>query len=100
MFRLVHPAGVRPRLGVLIAVCLAIAGPASASSVAIVRGNFWTPDLANRLVANGVTVTEITSYTAASLAPFDAVIHYGNSHTDMDALDEYVQGGGRLVATP
>ena len=44
------------------------AQPAQAVSVAIVQGSFYTPDLKNALLGAGETVTEITSYTAASLA--------------------------------
>jgi len=86
-------------LGAFVAVCL-VAASAQAASVAIVQGDWWTPDLQNVLVANGQTVTLIPNYTAASLAPFDAVIHYGNSYVDMAALETYVQGGGRLIETP
>ena len=77
-----------------------VAAPALAGNVAIVQGSFYTPNLYNSLVAAGETVTEISSYTAASLAGFDAVIHYGNSFTDTTALDTYVNGGGRLILTP
>lgn len=41
--------------------------PAIGASVAIVNGTFYTTDLKNALVASGQTVTEINTYTAASL---------------------------------
>jgi hypothetical protein len=68
--------------------------------VAIVEGSFYTPDLFDNLTAQGVNVVEITSYTAASLAAFDAVIHYGNSFTDTAALETYANAGGTVVLTP
>lgn len=71
-----------------------------AANVAIVQGSFYTPNLRNRLVNAGHTVTEITTYTAASLAPYALVIHYGNSFTDTTALETYVQNGGHLLLTP
>ena len=73
---------------------------ADAASVAIVQGSFYTTNLRDNLVAAGQTVTEITDYTAASLAGFDAVIHYGNSFTDTNELSLYVNAGGTLVLTP
>jgi hypothetical protein len=78
---------------------LLIASQARAQ-VAIVTGSFYTSNLKNDLVAAGVSVTEISNYTAASLAGFQAVIHYGNSFTDTTALSTYVNGGGTLVLTP
>ena len=86
--------------GVAALSLAAVAAPALAGNVAIVQGSFYTPNLYTSLVAAGETVTEISSYTAASLAGFDAVIHYGNSFTDTTALDTYVNGGGRLILTP
>lgn len=71
-----------------------------AANVAIVQGSFYTSNLRNRLVNAGHTVSEITTYTAASLAPYSLVIHYGNSFTDTTALETYVQNGGHLLLTP
>jgi hypothetical protein len=70
------------------------------AQVAIVTGSFYTPNLKNDLTAAGLTVTEISSYTAASLSGFQAVIHYGNSFTDTAALQTYVGAGGHLILTP
>ena len=84
----------------LAVVLAAVSAPALAGNVAIVQGDYYTPNLYNSLVAAGETVTEINSYSAASLAGFDAVIHYGNSFTDTTALDTYVNAGGRLILTP
>ena len=85
----------------IAAAALALAaGAASAANVAIVTGSFYTPDLRNELISAGQTVTEISNYTAASLASFDAVIHYGNSFTDVGALTTYATGGGTVVLTP
>jgi hypothetical protein len=84
-------------------LCLAslvVAGAASAANVAIVQGSFYTTDLKTQLQNLGHTVTEVTNYTAASLAPFTLVIHYGNSFTDTTELQAYVQNGGRLLLTP
>ena len=81
--------------GVLL-TCL----PARASSVAIVQGSFYTSNLKNNLVAAGQTVTEISTYTAASLASYDSVIVYGNDYADMTALTSYAQGGGTVIETP
>jgi fibronectin-binding autotransporter adhesin len=84
----------------LLAASSALALQAEAANVAIVQGGFYTNDLANQLTLSGNTVTLITSYTAASLAGYDAVIHYGNSFTDTAALQTYVFGGGTLIMTP
>lgn len=73
---------------------------AQAADVLIISGDFYTPDLRNQLTAAGNTVTEQSSYTAASLTAFDAVVHYGNSFTDTAALSTYVESGGTLVLTP
>jgi hypothetical protein len=73
---------------------------ANASTVAIVQGDFYTPNLRNELVAAGNTVTEITSYTAGSLSGYDAVVMYGNTFTDQTALASFVNAGGTLVLTP
>lgn len=86
--------------GAVLAAVAVTALPAAASNVAIVKGGFYTSYLHDSLVAAGETVTEISSYSAASLAAYDAVIHYGNSFTDTVALDAYVNGGGRLILTP
>ena len=88
------------RCAAMLAVLTVGASQVQAVSVAIVQGSFYTPDLKNVLAANGQAVTEITNYTAASLGAFDAVIHYGNSFIDFDALETYVQGGGLLIETP
>ena len=82
------------------AAALLAASGAMAANVAIVQGSFYTPDLKNQLVAKGHTVTEITTYTAATLAGYDAVVQYGNDYVDQTALTTYVTGGGRLVWTP
>jgi hypothetical protein len=79
---------------------IALSASAHAASVAIVQGGFYTPDLKNALVGAGQTVTEITSYTAATLTGFDAVIQYGNTFVDQAALTTYVNAGGILVSTP
>jgi hypothetical protein len=73
---------------------------AKAASVAIIQGSFYTPDLANQLTAQGNTVTLLSSYSAASLSPYDAVVQYGNSFVDQAALTLYVSAGGTLVWTP
>ena len=79
---------------------LIAASSANAANVAIVAGDYYSPNLKNALVAKGHTVTEIASYTAASLAPFNAVVMYGNTFTDQDALSAYATGGGRVILTP
>ena len=55
--------------GLAASVAALLSTVAFAANVAIVTGGFYTPNLKNRLTAAGHTVTEITSYTAASLAP-------------------------------
>lgn len=82
------------------AAALAVSSGAFAANVAIVQGSFYTSDLKNQLVAKGHTVTEITSYTAASLAGFDSVVQYGNDYVDQAALTTFATGGGRVVWTP
>lgn len=89
-----------PSIVVTLATLISGIGAASASTVAIVQGDWYTPDLKNQMVAAGESVTEITDYTAASLASFDAVIHYGNSFTDVAALAAYASNGGTVVLTP
>jgi hypothetical protein len=81
-------------------VALLSASGASAQTVAIVTGSFYTPDLKNQLVAKGFTVTEVASYSAASLSGYSAVIQDGNSFVDQTALTSYVTAGGRLVLLP
>lgn len=90
------------RAGLAAVVCSLVGlGAAQAyGSIAIVKGSFYTTNLRDDLIAQGETVTEIASYNAASLATFDAVILYGNSYTDMSALEAYVTGGGTLIETP
>jgi len=88
------------RVVAVTALALLIPAASFASSIAIVTGSFYTPDLKNQLVANGVTVTEIASYTAAGLAGYDAVIHYGNSFFDGNELAAYANAGGTVVLTP
>jgi len=87
-----------------ILLCLGMSGSfaatSQATSIGIVQGGWYTPNLKNDLIAQGATVTEITSYNAASLAPFDAVIQYGNDYVDMLALEAYVIAGGTLIETP
>lgn len=86
-------------LGATVAA-IALSASANAATVAIVKGSFYTNDLKNQLIAAGQTVTEITSYTAASLTGFDALIHYGNTFVDQTALTTWVTGGGNLIASP
>jgi hypothetical protein len=88
------------RIMAVMLVCIAAGSTADGASVAIVKGDFYTPDLKNVLVANGQSVTEITTYTAATLAPFNAVIQYGNDSLDQAALATYATGGGRVIETP
>src|SRR5947207_10733095 len=47
-------------------------------AVAIITGDRYTPDLRNQLVSGGVTVSELPDCVSQSLAPFDAVIVYGD----------------------
>jgi hypothetical protein len=82
------------------AVMLLMASTAQAAVVAIVQGSFYTPDLKNQLIAQGNTVVEIPTYTAASLTGYDAVVMYGNTYTDQAALQTYVNAGGTLILTP
>lgn len=86
--------------GLTLVLTGAISTANAALNVAIVKGSWYTPDLNQNLTGAGVNVTEITTYTAASLASFDSVIVYGNAFTDMTALTTYVQNGGTLVETP
>src|SRR4051812_45968604 len=81
-------------------VALLSASGASAQTVAIVTGGFYTPDLKNQLVAKGYTVAEISNYSAASLSGYSAVIQDGNSFVDQTALTSYVTAGGNLVLLP
>ncbi len=84
----------------LIIVLGLISSNVYAIDTAIVQGSFYTPDLKNQLTAGGISVTEISSYNAAQLSPFDSVIHYGNSSLDEAALVSYATGGGTLILTP
>ena len=70
---------------------LALSVTAQAATIAIVQGGFYTSDLKNQLVAAGQTVTEISTYTAATLSGYDAVIHYGNTFLDQLALTSYAK---------
>jgi hypothetical protein len=101
MNRIIHSASLHLGIALLAVVSLAVSPVArAASNVAIVQGSFYTSDLYGVLTGAGVNVTEITDYTAASLAPFTHVIHYGNSFTDMTALTDYVNAGGTLIEQP
>lgn len=86
----------------LVGAALAVmSGDALANGpVAIVRGDFYTPYVFNQLTAAGQQVVEITTYDAASLAQYSAVITYGNTFNNYSALQSYVQGGGTLILTP
>lgn len=79
---------------------LALSVSAQAATIAIVQGSFYTTDLKNQLIAAGQTVTEITSYTAASLAGFNTVIQYGNNFVDQAALTTFANAGGNVIWTP
>jgi hypothetical protein len=84
-----------------VALSLLASSTAQAGSVAILTGSFYTSNLTNDLTAAGESVTEMSTYTAGSLAPFNAVIVYGNMNLlDQGALDAYVTGGGTLIETP
>jgi hypothetical protein len=87
----------------VLAVGMAAMAPivgAKAATVAIIEGDFYTPDLANQLTAQGNTVTLLTTYTAASLSGFNTVVQYGNDFVDQNALTSFVSAGGTLVLTP
>lgn len=92
--------------GLVACILLCSASAAMAQNVAIETGAFYTPLLRQQLEAEGLTVTEVPSYTAASLAPFDAVVIYGNGFTESNAataladLETYAQGGGTVIFTP
>ena len=81
-------------------LAVTFSSPAEAAKVLIVKGSFYTTDLANQLTSSGNTVTELTSYDAATLAAYDAVIHYGNNFVDQAALATFVNSGGNLIWTP
>ena len=81
-------------------MALLSASGASAQTVAIVTGGFYTPDLKNQLVAKGYSVAEISNYSTASLSAYSAVIQDGNSFVDQAALTSYVTAGGHLVLLP
>lgn len=85
-----------------VAILIGSVSGASAANVAIITGGFYTPNLKNDLVAAGETVTEISgSYTAASLAAYNAVITYGNMNTtNTAALQGYATAGGTVIFTP
>ena len=87
------------RMHVLVVGALASFG-ANAANVGL-TSNFWyTPTLANNLIAQGHTVSVVNSYNAASLSSFDAFIQDGNGHFDNAALDSFVFGGGTLIQLP
>jgi hypothetical protein len=101
MNRMFHSTSSHSGIAILAVMSLAVSPAAlAAPNVAIVQGSFYTSDLYGVLTGAGVNVTEITDYTAASLAPFTHVIHYGNSFTDMGALTNYVNAGGTLIEQP
>jgi hypothetical protein len=87
------------RMHVAVVGALASFG-ANAANVGV-TSNFWyTPTLANNLIAQGHTVSVVNSYTAASLSSFDAFIQDGNGHFDNAALDSFVFQGGTLIQLP
>ena len=72
-------------------------------NIAILGGYWWTDDLWKFLDGlPPVSCTVITSdYTLETLQQYDAVIIYGNMYYGHDAIiDQYVEQGGRLIATP
>lgn len=74
---------------------------ANAANVAIATGGFFTSNLTNQLTAFGHTVTEVASYSAASLAGFNAIITYGNMNSaDFAELEAFAMAGGTVVETP
>ena len=79
---------------------LSLTTAANAANIAIVTGSFYTPNLKNDLIAAGQTVTVISSYTAASLSGYDAVIEYGNDFVDQTALTTFANAGGNVIFTP
>ncbi|MBI5206709.1 MAG: hypothetical protein HY934_02850 [Candidatus Firestonebacteria bacterium] len=80
---------------------------ASEIKVAIMGGDWWTPDLANYLDGlPDVLCNVFTSYPGlATLQTYDVVILYGNaqymySTAVFTDLNNYVNNGGGLIATP
>jgi hypothetical protein len=87
--------------GILIVLTsLALSIDVSATTVAIIKGDFYTTNLKDELVTKGLTVSEITSYTTGSLSGYDSVIQYGNDFLNQAALIDYVMKGGTLIETP
>ena len=85
----------------LLLMLVAVAPAFGTINVAVVQGDWWTPDALNYLnTLPNVQATPITSYDAASLAPYQFVLHYGNSFYDPNALTQYIADGGNLIATP
>ena len=87
-------------ISVIAVVASLVMHAANATTVAIVTGGFYTENLKNQLVVNGVTVSEISSILLRSLTPFDAVIQYGNDFIDQGALVSHVSAGGRPIESP
>jgi len=87
-------------LSISMVTLATFSGTAFAANIAIIKGNFYSSDLKNQLIAAGDSVTELVSYNATTLSSYDSVIHYGNSFTNTASLESYVQSGGVLILTP
>ena len=72
-------------------------------NIAILGGNWWTDDLwlyLDSLAPVSCSVLN-TDYDLATLQQYDAVIIYGNMYYMHDTIiNQYVQNGGGLIATP
>jgi hypothetical protein len=92
---------IRSALVWAAAAAVTVAGSASAQDVALVQGDWYTPNTADFLAGlPGVNVTVIDSYDANSLSAYNYVVHYGNSFYDQAALESFISAGGTLIATP
>ena len=64
-------------------------------------GSFYTENVWEFLDSQeNISADAIESYDLGILEDYDAVIHYGNTFTDIFILTEYVNQGGGLISTP
>ena len=79
-----------------------IAGTCQGMKVGVMGGDYYTDDIRLYLAGQpGFTTEVVNSCDLATLQGYDAIILYGNMGCfDDAAFNDYVMGGGGLIATP
>ena len=89
------------RAGLFALLTALAAPPAAALEIGVMQGSFYTPGVATYLATlPDVNVSTFGSCGLGQIGQFDAIVVYGNGCWDDGAFDQYVDGGGGIVATP